>query len=314
MSTDLKASVARQRLALFNMLVEPMAFVAGQCAAVWPEHAALDAVLMDGLRTVPYCRFLYALNTDAVQISSNAAVEGRIEADFGRDRASRPYMREPIPEHGLLLSEAYISLRAQRPSLTAIQRIEGATGALGFLGADFDLRDLPLTREVYREPSRWHQLKGDPAIRGALFQQQRVESLMDRNMDAVLPVIEELVTESGVFHCKIHFSSSRATIWLVQDPFRYRILGYEVLADPDICLAYPHRDYPADAAIPADDIRPILDGFRRLRYADDIIYLRSGSLNIFNGMINLNFSCDGSHYLPHDEFLDLRSPFWQSIQ
>jgi hypothetical protein len=37
-------------------------------------------------------------------------------------------------------------------------------------------------------------------------------------------------------------------------------------------------------------------------------------LNIFNGMINLNFSCDGSHYLPHGEFLDPRSPFWQSIQ
>ncbi len=146
-----------------------------------------------------------------------------------------------------------------------------------------------------------------------MFEQQRVESLLDRNIDAVLSVIEELVTENGAFHCKIHFSSSRATIWLVTDPFRYRILGYEALADPDICLAYPLRDYPADAEIPRSLIGPILAGFRRLRYADDVIYLRSGSLNIFNGMISLNFSCDGSHYLPYSEFLAADSPFWQSI-
>ena len=111
----------------------------------------------------------------------------------------------------------------------------------------------------------------------------------------------------------IHFSSSRATIWLRDDPFRYRILGYDALSDPDICLAYPHHDYPLDAEIPCERIRPILDGFRRLRYADDVIYLRSGSLNIFNGMISLNFSCDGSHYLPYQEFLSSDSPFWQSI-
>jgi len=313
MTSTLKTSVARQRLALFNMLIEPMAFLAKGCAAVWAQRPALEWALKDGLRSVPYARYLYVLDTRAVQITSNVAAEGLIDADFGRDRSQRPYMHEPIPEHGLLLSEAYISLRAKRPSLTAVQRIERDGEPVGLLGADFDLRDLPLTREVYREPNRWQQLKGDPAIRGTLFEQQRVESLLDRNMDAVLSVIEELVAESGVFHCKIHFSSSRATIWLRDDPFRYRILGYDALSDPDICLAYPHHDYPLDAEIPCERIRPILDGFRRLRYADDVIYLRSGSLNIFNGMISLNFSCDGSHYLPYQEFLSSDSPFWQSI-
>jgi hypothetical protein len=313
MTSDLKTSVARQRLALFNMLVEPMTFVAGRCAAVWGDREALDGVLAQALASVPHCRYLYALDNGAVQITSNAAAQGLIAADFGRDRSRRPYMRETIPDHGLLLSEAYISLRAKRPSLTAVQRIERDGEHIGYLGADFDLRDLPLTRRIYREPNRWQQLKGDPAIRGSLFEQQRVESLMDRNIDDVLTVLEELLTVSGVFHCKIHFSSSRSTIWLIDDPFRYRILGYEALADPDVCLAYPHQPYPADADIPAADIRPILEGFRRLRYADEVIYLRSGSLNIFNGMVSLNFSCDGSHYLPHREFLDADSPFWQSI-
>ena len=50
-----------------------------------------------------------------------------------------------------------------------------------------------------------------------------------------------------------------------------------------------------------------------VRLADEVIYLRSGSLNIFNGMVSLNFSCDGSHYLPYRDFLDRESPFWRSV-
>jgi hypothetical protein len=311
--SDLKSSVARQRLALFNMLVEPMAFIARRCAARWGDRAALDALLLEALGTIPHSRYVYALDSAGVQVTANAAAEGLIEADSGRDRSGRPYMQETMPPHGLLLSEAYISQRALRPSLTALRRIERDGAQLGYLGADFDLRDLPLTRQVYREPNRWQQLRGDPAIRGSLFEQRRVESLIDRHIDQVLAVLEELVVESGVFHCKIHFSSSRATVWLVSDPFRYRLLGFEELADPDVCLAYPHCPYPPDARIDADQVRSILKGFKRLRYADDVIYLRSGSLNIFNGLVALNFSCDGSHYLPHTEFLDPQSTFWQSV-
>ena len=43
---------------------------------------------------------------------------------------------------------------------------------------------------------------------------------------------------------------------------------------------------------------------------DETIYLRSGMLNIFNGLIGLTFSCDGSHYMPWDEFLDKNLGFW----
>ncbi len=313
MTTELQSAVSRQRLALLNLLVEPMAFVARRLAEVWPDRTALDARLLDGLRTVPHSRYLYALDPAGVQISANAAAEGLIAKDFGRDRSRRPYLRQGPPDSGMLLSEAYISMRVNRPSLTAIQRVERDGQQLGLLGADFDLRNLPLTRVVYQEPSRWQQLKGDPAIRGGLFDQHRADSLLDRNIDAVLSVLEELITVGGVFHCKIHFSSSRATVWLVDEPFRYRLLGYETLSDPDICLAYAHHAYPEDAEIPAAQIGAIFERFRRLRYGDDIIYLRSGSLNIFNGIVALNFSCDGSHYLPYREFLDPHATFWQSI-
>ena len=50
--------------------------------------------------------------------------------------------------------------------------------------------------------------------------------------------------------------------------------------------------------------------FALLRTTDDTFYLRSGSLNLINGMVGLTFSCDGSHYLPADEFLAKDKSFW----
>ena len=85
-----------------------------------------------------------------------------------------------------------------------------------------------------------------------------------------------------------------------------------ITVDPNICLAYPNREYPENASIPESDIRPILDSLNQLRFMDDTLYLRAGGLNIFNGIVSLNFSCDGSHYIPHDEFLNKEHAFWNS--
>ena len=268
---------------------------------------------MHALNTLPACKYMYALDTRAIQLSDNISHVGLIETDYGRDRSDRPYMNEAVPNQGFLLSQAYISLRAKRPSLTAIQIVRDDEGrALGFVGADFDLRDLPITGRLYDEPTYWRQIKGDPAIRGAVFHQTRSDSQLDQNVDTVLGVMEELMAERGIFHGKLHFSSSRATIWLVDDPYRYRLLDIHALTDPDTCLTYPRRPYPADAVVPQDRIRPVLDNLRALRFMDETFYLRAGSLNIFNGMVGLTFSCDGSHYLPWDEFLSKGYDFWAS--
>lgn len=310
---SLQKSIERQRELLTRMLSDPLKRAAVSCAKVWPDRAQLDQTLIEILQTMPYCKFLYALDLDAIQISDNISHEGMIESDFGRDRSQRPYMNEVVPSSDFLLSGTYISLRAKRPSLTAIQIVRNENmHALGFIGADFDLRALPLTRKLYEEPREWTQIKGDPSIRGNVFAQSRIDSKMDRHIDVVLGVLEELIIDHGVFHAKVHFSSNRAVIWHYDDPYRYRLLNVDMITDPNVCLVYPNRDYPADALIPEDQVRPILDGFRHLRYMDETLYLRAGALNIFNGIINLTFSCDGSHYIPFDEFLNKDHAFWGS--
>jgi hypothetical protein len=306
----LKDAIHRQRIELAEMLSAPLARLADKCAAVWGDREALDIVLTDRFREVPHCLFLYVLDTDGVQISDNVSIGGLLPEHYGRDRSQRPYMREAVPSWGFLLSDAYLSLRAGRPSLTALQLVRRDGETLGYLAADFDLRDLPVTAELYEESKDWLQIKGDPAIRGTVFQQCRIESLMDRNMESACAILEELLTERGMFQGVIHFSSSRVTIWLVDDPYRYRILDHEALSDPDVCLLYPRCAYPKDALIPKKSIRNILKSMRKLRVADETLYLRSASINIFNGLLSLTFSCDGTHYMSWQEFLDKDMTFW----
>ncbi|HHH45386.1 MAG TPA: hypothetical protein ENK53_00045 [Thiotrichales bacterium] len=308
-----RESVQRQREALERMLARTMEKLAERCAEVWPDRERLDQVLTSGLHELPYCTFLYAMDREGKQISDNVSHSGLMPEHYGRDRSSRPYMNRVLPIEGMILSDAYLSLRAHRPSITAVAVVKKDGRIVGFIGADFDLRDLPMTRQLYAEPSHWRQIKGDPAIRGGVFQQTRVESELDRRIDDVLAILEELIVGHGVFHGKIHFSSNRATVWLLDDPYRYRLLTLDMLIDPNICLAFPSTDYPKDAVVPPEAIRPILEGFKRLRFADPSIYLRAGSINIFNGMVALNFSCDGSHYLPWAEFLDSEHTFWQMV-
>ena len=143
-----------------------------------------------------------------------------------------------------------------------------------------------------------------------VFLQSRVESKMDQNFDLTMSILEELLTDKGVFQCVVHFSSSRVTIWMEDDPYRYRLLEHDALSDPDICLVFPSRPYPVNAEIPRQDIQKILSTMKSLRMSDSTFYLRTASINIFNGTISLTFSCDGSHYIPYLEFLIKGSAYW----
>lgn len=310
MKNSWKDSIYLQREELARKLREPLAHLAERCAPAWGDREQLDALLTECFANIPHCTSLYCVNADGIQICDNVGQKGLAPEHFGRDRSQRPYMKEVVPSWGFLLSDAYISLLEQRPSLTALQVVRADSRSLGYLGADFDLRNLPVTSELYDEPGYWMQVKGDPAIRSTVFLQSRIESPMDRNMEQALSILEELLTQRGVFQCQIHFSSSQVTIWTVDDPFIYRILDHEALNDPDICLVFPSHPYPSNAAIPQIDIRRILNTMQSLRLADPTIYLRTASINIFNGMISLTFSCDGSHYMPHVEFLLKDTTFW----
>jgi len=310
MITSAQQSIARQRDALTIFLKAPLSELASACAQQWENNAALEDVLRAGLAALPYCNHLYAMDLNGIQLTARVSPGGDDRQNIGLDRSRRPYMNNLLPLSDFILSEAYIGKYEKRPSITAVQMVKCDGQPVGFLGAHFDLRELPLTAPLYEESRTWRQMKGDPSIRGGLFLQQRFESALDQHVDTVIAVIDELIVDHGIFHCEIHFSSNRATVWSQADPFRYHILTIDELVDPDVCLAFQKSPYPSTAEIAPANIRPLLESFRDLRFADETVYLRFASLNIYNGLVGLTFSCDGSHSIYADEFLGKGLAFW----
>ncbi|RDH85909.1 MAG: hypothetical protein DIZ80_00070 [endosymbiont of Galathealinum brachiosum] len=309
--TTLQKTVSKQRNMLAELLFDSMSEMATDCASIMDDRKALETLLTAEMGKAQYCKYLWVVDQHGIQITEDVTRTGFKDGQVGRDRIARPYLQRALKGDDYYLSEAYISRNRKRPSLTAVKAIVDADGnAIGFLGADFDLRELPHTVEESEDEKIWLQVKGDPAIRSGLFSQQRTQSAMDAQIDDVLSLVEELVLTRGIFHAKLHFSSSRATFWLVDNPYSYHILNFDELSDPDICLAYRQQEYFDKAIVKPEKISQIFQQFKALRFADETIYLRAASLNVVNGMVGLNFSCDGSHYMSYEEFLDKNMAFW----
>jgi hypothetical protein len=288
----------------------PLAELAEQCAEVWPEAPAINTILRHEIGAITDCSLLYAWDVHGKVISHMILPDSVDDSWLGKDLNERPYLSNHLPYMGIMLSSVYRSDYDGRECITALQAVNRGNELLGFVAADFSVNDLLRNSSLSASIPEWNQYRGDPAVRGTLFMQERVTSVLDEHIDEVMAHFETLVAEHGVFHAKIHFSSGRCSIWLVDDPFSYRILTIDEILDPDISLAYPWRPYTDRATVSIEQVRACFDQFKRLRFGDETIYLRSSSINIINGMIGLTFSCDGSHYMPVKDFLDKDLAFW----
>ena len=90
-------SIFRQREELARMLREPLTLLASKCVPAWDDRDRLNAVLQQGFSSIPYCCYLYATDNGGVQISDNVINNGIMTGHFQRNRAERPYMKEPMP-------------------------------------------------------------------------------------------------------------------------------------------------------------------------------------------------------------------------
>ncbi len=306
-------SVEEKKLALVSIVREPLSELAAACGEVWPQGGEIDALLQAGLQRVSQCKLIYAWDRDNHVISAMISPQGLDQDWRGRDLSERPYLKKNLPFKGIMLSSVYISEYDSRRTVTALQAVNPNNHLEGFIAADFNVSDLMQNSQLQIINSPYTQYRGDPAVRGTLFQQQRVQSEFDKVGDAAFDRLAELITDYGVFHTKMLFSSNRCTLWFYDDPFQYQLFNIHEVMDDDLLLAYPERPYPERAVVTPAQIRQVYALFKSLRYIDDTIYLRSGSLNIINGMVGLTFSCDGSHYLTVEEFLDRDLQFWMGL-
>jgi hypothetical protein len=310
MPGPIQAQILAKKEALAKRIAEPLARLSEYCATVWPNSDALDTLLMGSIAKIPNCHLLYAWDLEAIEVSSLVTAKTVDKTWRGKDLSQRPYLKNRLPFKGIMVSAVYQSIPTGKLCITALQAVSRNNALIGFIAADFAVNDLLADAHLLSPDLHWRQYRGDPSVRSTVFMQARTPSLLDSHIDIVNDLIESLFCEHGVFHSKIHYSSSRYSLWLLQDPYNYRIHAVDEIINADICLAYPLFPYPKEAKTRASDIRKILDEFKHLRFADETLYLRSSSINIMNGMIGLTFSCDGSHYMPSDEFLSKDLAFW----
>lgn len=308
--SDLKQIILAKKAALAEVASDKLATLSVECANVWPDADKIDLLLENGIGQIPNCHLLYVWDVNGIEISSMVQPDSINKEWRGKDLSDRPYLKNNLPFKGIMLSSVYQSVFTDKQCITALQAINRDEKLVGFIAADFAVNDLLIDTELSAPDLHWQQFRGDPAVRGTVFMQTRVQSLFDEHIDEVLITIHNLMIEHGVFHSKIHFSSGRCSFWLLNDPYNYRIHGVDEIINPEICLAYPTRVYPKEALVTPAELSLVFNQFKQLRFADETIYLRSASVNIMNGMIGLTFSCDGSHYMSVQEFLEKDLGFW----
>jgi hypothetical protein len=307
--TWMQPAIREHRATLTARLGSHLARIARALEGHIDDADRMDSILQEALPSLAPASLVYVIDREGWQRSSNVSPAGRDISKRWQDLSGRPYLLAASAAR-MLLSPVYVSRVTEQPCITAVHCIQHGPHTLAYLAADFTLGDLSLPGHAPVRPRAWLQIKGDPAIRQGLFSQCRVESAMDRSIDDVIAITDELMRDRGIFHAKLHFSSSRATLWLASDPMRYRLHVLDEILSPEVCLAYPTVPYPREACVTPARIRSVLNKLKELRKADENIYLRAGSLNVINGLVGLNFSCDGSHYLPVEEFLTHDARFW----
>ena len=309
--TTLQQTILEKKAALAEIVSAPFARVAEQIAEIWPDADMIDERLHEGLPSLPNCHLLYAWDVNGVELSSMVRASGPDPSWRGRDLSDRPYLKNHLPFKGVMLSSVYLSKYTFEYCLTVLQAVRRDNQLLGFIAADFSVNDLLRnTRLSVPDKVHWQQFRGDPAVRGTVFMQTRTPSVFDKYANETIECVVVLMREYGVFHSKIHFSSGRCSLWLLDDPYSYRLHSVEEIIDPEMLLAYPKRRYAENAKTREGDIIRVLEQFKALRFLDETIYLRSGSLNVMNDIVGLTFSCDGSHYMAVEEFLDRELNFW----
>ena len=317
MKSTYESSITQRKARLEEYLKDSMQNVVEHGVEAWNDREQLDSILQACFESHPVlkrCNLMYAIDTKGKQVSSRIYPDKIEESLYGQDLSNRPYFTNELPIQGIRLSPVYVSKLDGQSCISVVKAVrsisnDGTLGLLlGYIVADFNLLSLPSENETTEDRRIWLQIKGDPSIRSTVFMQSRVHSLMDQSIDDTISTVQELLQSHGVFHAKLHFSSSRLTLWLYDDPYHYRVHTLDELKDT--CLAYPARSYPKNAVISQEKIPEIFKQFKTLRFADETVYLRAASLNIINGMVALNFSCDGSHYIPAEDFLKEGEMFW----
>ena len=180
-------------------------------------------------------------------------------------------------------------------------------------------------------------IKGDPSLRESAPLRKRYDSKVDSLFDQLEPNLEDIMINSGIYRIFIGFNSGEIRTNSIFDPLRQEIHDAEKIADSEyISRHFPKIDYADKVtlmrelyatlrgseqykAIPnywqnilnrrsqnwkpleADNIPKILSTVRKLRDIEEY-YLRNITVCIVQGIVRMQFNCDGTQIIDAHNF------------
>jgi CRP-like cAMP-binding protein len=180
-------------------------------------------------------------------------------------------------------------------------------------------------------------IKGDPSMHDSIFLRQRHESVVDRVLPELQPVLAELLINRSIFQLFIAFNSGEIHVSSIFDPFCNDIHQVNKLIDPYYIdrhfpkisyhekTAMLKRLYGAVAADPTfhqltdrfkkmfnmhyeswepitpEEISSIISHLAALRKVENF-YLRNITISMTRNAIRLQHNCDGAYFMNTDQF------------
>lgn len=182
-------------------------------------------------------------------------------------------------------------------------------------------------------------IKGDPSLRESAFSRERYESIADKALTRLLPVLEDLVLNRCAYQFFLSLSSEEVRIMSVFEPFGDHVHSCNKLLDKSyIDRHFPVMDYDDKSdlirhlyttlsrnkvfsstpdyfnkvfsdyyanwqPVSKDEIMTTLANIPTLRTIPNF-YMRNFSISMVHDAIRMQFNCDGTHIISNEDLLE----------
>lgn len=182
-------------------------------------------------------------------------------------------------------------------------------------------------------------IKGDPSLRESAFSRERYDSIADKALTQLLPVLEDLILNRSVYQFFLSLSSEEVRIMSVFEPFGDHVHSCNKLLDKSyIERHFPLMDYDEKSElirhlyttlsehrifhstpgyynkvlsdyyrnwqpVSKEEIKTTLGNIPTLRTIQNF-YIRNFSIGMVHDAIRMQFNCDGTHIVSNDDLLE----------
>lgn len=222
-----------------------------------------------------------------------------------------------VKSHPVLAEKINSILSKRNEELSLAERVVGSTGISG---------------------EKFHvSIKGDPSLRESAFDRERYESVVDKSLDQLVPIFEDMLLNRCIYSIFINFNSGEVRIRSVFDPFNeeihtanklmssayidrhFSVISYDEKSDfikrtyenilndtafknePDHLKNVFQSSNKEWSPLTENEISNVIVKLKDLRSIQSF-YLRNFGISLTQDSIRMQFNCDGTHFVSSDDY------------